>query len=259
MTAYHARQPWALAFILFGSLARGDWDTYSDLDLDVVIADDARIEPIAEITRLCERLAATLDERPALIAPRRGDDGDVVLASLATFSIRYHPLRATSPNIVATMRVLWGRIAEETVRAAGLANAVAPTADVQRAQSADAHVALAVRAALFGAQALARGRLWATLAALEELRESLMTLWMRAHAGERPLKSFERAAPPALQAELARTVATWDAARVRAALLAACDLLTERLDAFTGGMARLSEDERAALARIRALTVHQPE
>src|SRR5690348_7345860 len=119
MTAYHARQPWALAFVVFGSVGRGNWDAYSDLDLDVVIADAAEIEPVAEITRLCEAIG----ERPALIAPRRGDDGDVVLASLAEFSIRYHPLAATSPNIVNSMRLLWGRIDETEIRAAGLANA----------------------------------------------------------------------------------------------------------------------------------------
>jgi len=40
---------------------------------------------------------------------------------------------------------------------------------------------------------------------------------------------------------------------------AACDLLTERLDAFTGGAARLTDDERAALTRIKALALAQPE
>ena len=30
------------AFILFGSLGRGDWDDYSDLDLDAVVKDNRR-------------------------------------------------------------------------------------------------------------------------------------------------------------------------------------------------------------------------
>ena len=119
MTAYHAWQPWALAFIVFGSVGRGNWHADSDLDLDVVIADDAQIEPVAEIMRLCEAIG----EQPALIAPRSGDDGEVVLASLADFSIRYHPMAATSPNIISSMQVLWGRLTEEQIRAAGLANA----------------------------------------------------------------------------------------------------------------------------------------
>ena len=252
MTAYHARQPWALAFILFGSLARGDWDAYSDLDLDVVITDDARIEPVAEITRLCAALDATLGERAALIAPRRGDDGDIVLASLQCFSIRYHPLRATSPNIVSSLRLLWARIPAQAVRAAGLANAPRPEPAIERTQRPETLVARAVRSTLIGTQAVARGRRWGALAALEELRELLMTLWAQAHAGERPLQSFERGATPALQAQLAQTIGGWEPDSVRAALLAACDLLSTRLDAFGGGLARLSTDERAALAQIQA-------
>lgn len=242
MTAYHARQPWALAFIIFGSVGRGDWHDFSDLDLDLVIADDARIDPVAEISRLC----AAIGERPALIAPRRGDDGDVVLDSLVEFSIRYHPLPATSPNIIASMRVLWSRIPAESIHVAGLANARADATD------AAAEAALAVRAALGGANALARGRRWSALAALEEVRERLMTLAALTTGAARPLQGFERTAPEALQTELARTLATWDMAGIRAALLAACDLLATRLDAFTAGQVILTEGERAALAATRA-------
>lgn len=238
----YARQPWALAFIVFGSVARGDWDARSDLDLDVVIADGVAIEPVAEIARLC----AAIGERPALIAPRRGDDGDVVLDSLAEFSIRYHPLAATSPNIVASMRLLWGRIDEGQIRAAGLANARPAE------QTPQTLLALSVRATLGGANALARERLWAALAALEEARNLLMTLYARAHGLDRPLQSFERAADARLQAELARTLAVWEPESIRAALLALCDLLAQRLDAFSGGLARLSAGEYAALAQIRA-------
>lgn len=241
MTAYHARQPWALAFLVFGSVARGDWSERSDLDLDVVVADDATLDPVAEITRLC----AAIGERPALIAPRRGDDGDVVLDSLAEFSIRYHPLAATSPNIVSSMRLLWGRIDETRIRAAGLANARSAI------QAPDALVALCVRAALGGVTSLERGRLWSALAALEEARGLLMTLYVQTHGAERPLKDFERLADARLQAELARTVATWEPASVREALLALCDLLAGRLDAFTT-RAALSDGECAALLKIRA-------
>lgn len=243
---YHARQPWALAFLVFGSVGRGDWGAYSDLDLDVVIADDAEIAPVAEIERLC----AAIGERPALIAPRRGDDADVVLDSLAEFSIRYHPLAATSPNIIASMRLLWGRIDERRIderriRAAGLANARSTTP----AEEPATLVALCVRAALDGANALARGRLWSALMLLEEARELLMTLAMP--DADRSMQGFERRADARLQAELARIVATWDAASVRTALLALCDLLEYRLDAFSAGRARLSDGERALLPLIR--------
>lgn len=240
MTAYHARQPWALAFIVFGSVGRGNWRPDSDLDLDVVIADDAQIEPVAEIVGLCEAIG----ERPALIAPRRGDDGEVVLVSLADFSIRYHSLATTSPNIINSMRLLWGRLTEEQIRAAGRANAH------DESQASEASLALCVRAALYVSKALASGRLWSALASLEEARDLLMTL--TTPDAERSMQAFQQTASAETQALLAGAVARWDAASVRAALLALCDLLTQHLDAFTGGQPRLTDGEAALLAAIRA-------
>ncbi|MDE3230554.1 MAG: hypothetical protein KGO05_11805, partial [Chloroflexota bacterium] len=88
-------------------------------------------------------------------------------------------------------------------------------------------------------------------AALEEVRERLMGLVAQRTGAERPMQGFEREAPAALQAALARTLGTWEAASIGAALLAACDLLATRLDAFTAGQTQLTEGERATLAAAR--------
>src|SRR5512137_1240571 len=98
-----------LAVIVFGSLGRGNWDAYSDIDLDVVIADGTTLDVLCELEQLCEALA-TLNEKAALIIPDGDDAGDVVLKSLMQLSIRYHPLAQTSPNIVESMRVLVGSL-----------------------------------------------------------------------------------------------------------------------------------------------------
>src|SRR5258708_8241293 len=50
-----------LAVCLFGSLVRGNWDQYSDLDLDVVIEDGVQINLLEELQALCatfQQLAA---------------------------------------------------------------------------------------------------------------------------------------------------------------------------------------------------------
>lgn len=242
MTEYCARQPWALAFIVFGSLARGDWDAYSDLDLDVVVADEATIAPLLEVERMC----AAIGERITLAASRRGDDADVVLASLAQFSIRYHRLAATSPNIISGMHVLWSRIDPQRVHAAGAAHSHPAVMTDETLRS------LCVRAVLEGAHALARGRRWAALAALEEVRDNLMTLYIRAHGGERPLRDFERRAEPELQDALAGTLASYDVLSIRAGLLVACDLLEQRLPAFCNQCVALTDGERALLTQTRA-------
>ena len=54
---HYAGDPRVLAVAVFGSLGRGTWDDYSDLDLDVVTTDEARIDPPAELARLCASFA----------------------------------------------------------------------------------------------------------------------------------------------------------------------------------------------------------
>src|SRR5437868_1187484 len=86
-----------LAVCLFGSLVRGNWDQYSDLDLDVVIEDRVQIRVVEELQNLCASFQQ-LGENVLIILPGGTDSGDVVLESLNELSIRYHTLAMTSPN-----------------------------------------------------------------------------------------------------------------------------------------------------------------
>jgi predicted nucleotidyltransferase len=243
MAEYHARQQWARAFLVFGSVARGDWDALSDLDLDVVIADDAKLDPVAEAARLC----AAIGEETALIAPRRGDDADVVLASLAHFSIRYHPLGATSPNIIDSMRLVWGRIDIEEIHAAGLRNRLTPASG-----ALESELALAVRAVFYAQIGYARGKLWDAQQSLGEVRERLLALYALARDLPRPLPAFEREADAAMSNALARLLPSLTAEAMRSALLSACDqLLGETVTQFTGGRAAITPGERALLVRVQ--------
>ncbi|HEU0025559.1 MAG TPA: nucleotidyltransferase domain-containing protein [Ktedonobacterales bacterium] len=242
MTAYHARQPWTRAFLVFGSLGRGDWDDHSDLDLDV-ITDGTALAPAQEAARLCDAIG----ERPALIAPRRGDDANVVLESLTQFSIRYHPLNSTSPNILDSMRLLWGHLSLDEIREAGLRNRRAST----EALALDALLALAVRAVLNARIALTRARPWSALNSLEEARGLLLEMYARARGLPRPLPAFERDSDPTLRAALAPLACQLAPEAIRAALLAACDfLLGPDLDRLTNGQAALTPGERHVLAAV---------
>ncbi|HLY30920.1 MAG TPA: nucleotidyltransferase domain-containing protein, partial [Ktedonobacterales bacterium] len=120
IVGYYADDERVLAVALFGSLARGNWDDDSDLDLDIVLADGVTVNPLAELTSLCDALGA-ISERAAVIVPNGSDAGDIVLASLLELSIRYHPLSTTSPNIVESLRVLSGSLSSEAICAAGQA------------------------------------------------------------------------------------------------------------------------------------------
>src|SRR5947207_12973668 len=81
VTAYYASDERSLAVMFFGSLGRGNWDRYSDLDLDIVIADDTDLDVLEEIARLSASFMA-IGEHAELIIPDADDAGDVVLRSL---------------------------------------------------------------------------------------------------------------------------------------------------------------------------------
>ena len=106
------------AVAVFGSVSTGAWHELSDVDLDIVTRDGVEVAPGREIDALLGLGAAVV---------RTGaDSADVVLDSLAEASIRWHPLAATSPNICASVRVVYGRLTAAEIIAAGEANRAQP-------------------------------------------------------------------------------------------------------------------------------------
>jgi predicted nucleotidyltransferase len=191
------------AVAVFGSVATGAWHELSDVDLDVVISDEAAVRPAAEVAALFGPRAA--------ITLAGADSADVVLDSLEEVSIRWHPLRATSPNIAATVRVVHGELSDADLAAAGEANRARP--DEQRLLDALTREAIGAR------KSLARGRRWEAAAAVERMRGSLLAL-----RGRRDALHLDPADPAgALAAVIAETQAHCDLGPRRSALLGLAD------------------------------------
>jgi predicted nucleotidyltransferase len=245
VVAHYAGDPRVLAVVLFGSLARGNWDHYSDLDLDIILADGVAVSPTQELERLCAALAA-IGERAAAIVPKRADEGDVVLVSLLELSVRYHPLVSTSPNIVESLRLLWGRITEEDICTAGRANerAEPPAFAVLRDRC--------VRALLEADVALQRRRLWFAVEQLNMARDQIIALFAAARGAPRPLHAFQLAADERLSAQVATTLPTGSLAAAQQALVACLDLLEDHFDMIASGRITLSSELREVLRQIHA-------
>jgi predicted nucleotidyltransferase len=202
-TAHYQADPRVLAVVVFGSLSTGTWHELSDVDLDVVVADDETIDPAAE--------ARAVFGPEAVIVIERGDSADVVLDSLHEVSVRWHPLRATSPNITASLTVAAGRLSGAEITAAGEANRVLP--DPQRLLD------VLVREAVDAWKYQRRGRPWDAIAAVERARHALTAL--RGHRDQLRLDPADPAA--ALTAVLAEATASFDLGPARCALLARLD------------------------------------
>jgi hypothetical protein len=242
--SYYENDPRILAVIVFGSLGRGDWDRYSDLDLDVVIADGIQIDVEAELLRLCAA-CAPIDEQIALLIPY-GDEADVVFQSCLELSIRYHPLAGTSPSIIDSMVLLSGRIPRSAVEAAGMANQKLEDEPIER------ELDRCIRYALEVDNALRRGWPWSAIELLHYTRRSLMALFSRSHGGQRTYQFFEKEAGQRLQDRLGGTLPQYDLKSVRQALAQILDMLAHDLDALTAGQVSLTRAQAELLERMIA-------
>lgn len=237
---YYRDDPRVLAVLLFGSLARGNWDAYSDLDLDVVLTDGATVETEAELRALARALEG-IGERTAVIIAKDDGNGDVVLASLLQFSIRYHHLATTSPNIVDSLRLLWGRIPLAAVIAAGEANR-----EPSRWDAAE-YVGPALRGLVEVESALARGRLWFAVEALTVARDALIEAYGEARGAARPLHAFEARADATTRAALAAFHTHVERDEIEAALTAGIALLRDQTGTLCAGTVELDAAQRALL------------
>ncbi len=244
IASYYADDPRILAVALFGSLARGSWDQYSDIDLDIVIGDDVEMDVPHELTQLCQ-FFRTIGERVALIIPDGHDAGDVVLQSLIELSIRYHPLRTTSPNIVDGLQILIGRIDRAAIAAAGLANR--KIKNRTREQLLDRCVRYAVEVDA----ALQRRQIWAAVELLHRMRGLVMELFARAYKGVRPLYVFQADADAVLQARLGKTLPQADLASVRESLAQFLAILENDLGQLTRGQIELHDSHRRLIEQVR--------
>ena len=161
VAAYYRADERVRAVAVFGSVSAGTWHELSDVDLDVVVNDGVLVEPGREI-------AGLFGPRAVIVLCRAADSADVVLDSLEEVSVRWHPLRAPSPNITASLHVAAGGLSAAEIVAAGEANRVRP--DEQWFLDA------LVRDAVGAWKALQRGRRWDAVVAVERMRTSLLSL-----------------------------------------------------------------------------------
>ncbi len=240
---YYRDDPRILAVIVFGSLGRGNWDQFSDLDMDFIFADTTRMDVLQELNDLCIALQK-VGEQPALILPDEDDAGDVVFASLLQMSARYHRLESTSPAILDSMRILSGSLTAEEVIAAGSANR---WEEPPLEQLLDRCTRYAAVADVY----IQRGRVWGTIELLHRMRSLLLELFGRTHGGGRGFLTFEETAPEPLQIRLVDTLPQANPDSLHKALLCLIHLLEDDLDLLADGQISLSPGQKAVLKAVK--------
>lgn len=244
IVSFYENDPRIQSVLLFGSLGRGNWDALSDVDLDVIIADDVQLDVKAELGQLCESLRA-MGETAVLIIPDDTDAGDVVFASLLQLSLRYHPLATTHPSIVADMRLLAGSLDYATIAAAGRANQKPDTQPVRQLLDR------CLRYMVEMDKAIQRKNLWLTVELLHRVRSLLTEIFTKVRAGERPYYYFQTHASARLQTRLGGLLPQLAVASLEQALMQTLSILEDDLEELSNGTLHLIESDRELMENVR--------
>jgi predicted nucleotidyltransferase len=244
IVACYQRDPRIRAVAVFGSLGRGNWDQYSDIDLDIVLADGVQLDLEVELQQF-QRLLANVGEAVAWVEPDGPAAADVVLQSLMELSVCYHPLHATKPEVVDSLMVLAGDLSVDTIRMAGRANQFMGVPSLSG--GIDQYLRLAIGADV----ALQRRNFWRAVQCLQLMRGLLLSAFAVTHGGARPFYVFQAQADPMLQARVGATLPHYSLLSAQRALHILLDLLENDLAVLTNGQASLSDVHRTIIVQIR--------
>lgn len=237
------------ALVIFGSLARDDWDAFSDLDLAAIQQPDAKIDVAMEVAAI----SRALHERghPVLFTQVAGNDGYLLLRELTGIAISFHRLDEADPGIADGMYVLCGNLPADSLMVAAQANARAPLAPI-----VELHRFLWL--ALDADIKLQRRQFWNALPRLNRMRDALVAIFATTRGARRDYRFFEAEASASLKAAFGPTLPHYDAADPNAALRAQSDaldhllrLLEHNLDELSNGQLVLGAGEAEAIQRLR--------
>jgi hypothetical protein len=250
VASYYATDPRVLAVTVYGSLARGNWDAYSDADLAIVVADGVSVTT-EWVAAEAERLCAACDFRPAIVRPS-SDEADLILPLAVPMhvGIQYRPLARTSPFVGENCRILAGPLGRDSIRAAGDANRA--TAPALQPRSLPQLLSTCLLNTTGVDLRLHRGQYWRAYEALFSAVQNLVQVFTFSRGGTRPLPVFETQADAALKARLGAALPTYNLRELQRAYVTLLDILETDLEQISAGQVQLTPAQRELIALLRS-------
>lgn len=249
ITDFYEKDERVLSVLLFGSLSRGNWDQYSDLDLDIVMSDNTKIDARIELKRLCDAIKQKHGLEALIIADV--EEGDVVLGNLVEFSIRYHILSDTKPAILDTISSLSGSLSLDEIR-----TAVNHDYDPEPRELVDI-VNECIRYTLELHNAIMRQRVWMSIEMLHRIRASFMLIYAISHDGLRPIHHFDSHATPELHKLLSSLSPPANLKSVEEAFRTTISLLENQLDKFCGDTYQLTTSQLQIMHKLTQTQIYR--
>lgn len=229
------------AFIVFGSLARGDWDDYSDLDLDAVVKDDTRVVIQKEIAQM---LAVLKESGFSVLSSFEEFPNEVViiLGTLDRISIRFHLLKDTHPAIVDSTRVLCGRLSGEDIRKASEKKKKDIDLDLINNKFFELSIYVPI--------SLKRNKPINGLFFLNKMRQTLIQIYIHSHDLPREF-DFEGSASTSFLHDLYDTYGSCQKEQIYKAFIKLLDIYENNIDEISAGKIQLSEKHLKLLRTVR--------
>lgn len=227
------------AFIVFGSLSRGDWDNYSDVDLDVVVKNDRRAVIQKKIAKM---LVALADAGFSILSSFEEFPNELVLIldTLDRISIRFHLLKDTHPAIVGSMRVLYGELSREDIQ----------KASVKKEKIIDFNLLnnKFLELSIYVPVSLRRNKLINALFFLNKMRQTLIQIYIHSHGLPREF-DFEGSVDKSLLHDLYDTYGVCQKEQIYEAFINLLDIYEKNIREISAGKIHLSEKHRKILRK----------
>jgi len=228
------------ALIVFGSLGRGDWDNYSDLDLDAIVKDDRRAVIQKELAQMLKVLTdsgfsvlSSFEEFP--------NEQVLILDTLDRISIRFHLLKDTHPAIVGSMRVLYGRLSMEDIQKAIVMKSKVIDINLLNNKFLELSIYVPV--------SLKRNKLINALFFLNKMRQTLIQIYIHSHNLSREF-DFEGSADTAFLHDLYDTYGACQKEQIYGAFINLLDIYEKNIKEISAGKIQLSEKHRKILRKV---------
>ncbi|HVU59260.1 MAG TPA: nucleotidyltransferase domain-containing protein [Candidatus Saccharimonadales bacterium] len=231
------------SFGIFGSIARGDWDDYSDLDLDAIVTDTAGITIRSHVAAIEQAL-----RRQGMATLLRFEEGPnawvFILESLDRLSIRFHSLDETSPNIIGSLVILAGKLSKDEIAHAAAGH------PKQQPDALLMHTKF-LEHAIYVPVYLHRGEVMNAYNMLTTLRNGFLMLYCVSH-GLPKIEKFEKNAPEALKAALRPTYSSLDETAIRQSFTQLLRVYAESVETVSAAALHLTKEQKLILEKALA-------
>ncbi len=229
------------AFIIFGSLARGNWDDYSDLDLDAIVTDDKKEIVQNEIKQMLQLLSTTgfniltfFEEFP--------NEQVIILESLDRISIRFHLLKDTNSSILDSMQILSGNLTKDEI----MKSTVKKENKVNLSLLNNKFLELAIYVPL----SLKRNKPMNAIFFINKMRQILIQIHNYSHKVEREF-DFESNADVHLISDLRTTYGNCTNNDVKKAFSSLLNIYEHKIEEISAGKLTLSDNWLKILSKVK--------